>query len=603
MSLFTKKKKTFKFGSDKIDVIDKVRSLLQYENIDIPGIMVTGAQSSGKSSLLENLSGIQLPIGETITTRAPLIMKIIKQEELESHTKEIYIGSDISCLKQISEQDIVQNINDITNTLTGNDSSVTSEPILLKIIQNEIPSMTIIDLPGITHISKNDLQMDIHQETKQLVEDYMQNINMVILCVVPAIDDFSNAETIKLAKKYDPEGNRTIGVITKVDICPYDIGNKVSGQGIKMKNGFVAIRNRTPDDEQDISLKNIRKKESSFFEKRYPHLPKSNWGIDTLISKIVIFQEYSIGNAIPNIIKTLKDHIRSTDTKLEKYAVHSLSDIDKIALVCTSLFKIQNNITKNSLYETKCNHFFNTYLETLKQEMPDYLSKDYFTNTYDEVKIHHGLHLPNFMNMDIFKSKFSANFDLIRKTTLNLVENISLLLLSTIETECNSVMNSELPQLTPTIIDLLRQHHSNTFARLYSVVHELLLSEKVIFTQNSWYSFNVSKEIESEDLNIADLRIKSNTHLTTVDMLVSLKCYHDIVINRLSDTIPMIIYKFSTIDLLYNWDNLLSNTNNTKIIDSFNERFSNEMLNEYKNLEDAQQRYTQALTLLEELAL
>ena len=69
----------------KLDAIEQIRGDLNAENIEVPGIVVAGAQSSGKSSLLESLSGITLPSGENITTRVPLILRIEKQINCERH--------------------------------------------------------------------------------------------------------------------------------------------------------------------------------------------------------------------------------------------------------------------------------------------------------------------------------------------------------------------------------------------------------------------------------------------------------------------------------------------------------------------------------------
>ena len=72
---------------------------------------------------------------------------------------------------------------------------------------------------------------------------------MVILAVIPAMEDFANAEAVALAKKYDPHGRRTLDVVTKVD-------NVQAGSGIRGKLrmepghvqpnlGFIAVVNRT----------------------------------------------------------------------------------------------------------------------------------------------------------------------------------------------------------------------------------------------------------------------------------------------------------------------------------------------------------------------
>lgn len=104
--------------------------------------------------------------------------------------------------------------------------------------------MTLIDLPGITHISKIGDQFNIHEATVSMIRKYIQSTEMVILVVVPASDDFSNCEAIKYAREYDPEGKRTIGVVTKCDLIPendYDIVKKIKAErldDIKLEMGY-----------------------------------------------------------------------------------------------------------------------------------------------------------------------------------------------------------------------------------------------------------------------------------------------------------------------------------------------------------------------------
>ena len=81
--------------------------------------------------------------------------------------------------------------------------------------------VTLIDLPGITHISDDPLS-NIHTDTTDLVRKYISPSDMIVLVVVPATDDFHNTEAIKLAREVDPDGQRTLGVVTKSDQCPED---------------------------------------------------------------------------------------------------------------------------------------------------------------------------------------------------------------------------------------------------------------------------------------------------------------------------------------------------------------------------------------------
>lgn len=72
---------------------------------------------------------------------------------------------------------------------------------------------------------------------------------MVTLAVIPAMEDFANAEAVALAKKYDPHGRRTLDVVTKVDNV--QVGSGIRGKlrmepgHVQPNLGFIAVVNRT----------------------------------------------------------------------------------------------------------------------------------------------------------------------------------------------------------------------------------------------------------------------------------------------------------------------------------------------------------------------
>jgi len=54
-----------------------------------------------------------------------------------------------------------------------------------------------------------------------------------------------------LSREVDPEGIRTIAVVTKIDKCEKGIKAKIEGtaeDSVKLKLGYVAVRNRTQEE-------------------------------------------------------------------------------------------------------------------------------------------------------------------------------------------------------------------------------------------------------------------------------------------------------------------------------------------------------------------
>lgn len=165
--------------SEELGALEQLRALLQgNEEVSIPGVVVAGAQSAGKSSVMEALGGMKLPRGQNITTRAPLILSLVTVPGVEPHAV-ISGDADLAANGAVIDiDDVSTEIERLTNELAGDGSAVSSKPIYLKILRPSGPTLTLIDLPGITHNSANGKQ-DIHTETVNLVKKFISEDNMV----------------------------------------------------------------------------------------------------------------------------------------------------------------------------------------------------------------------------------------------------------------------------------------------------------------------------------------------------------------------------------------------------------------------------------------
>lgn len=84
-------------------------------------------------------------------------------------------------------------------------------------------NLTLVDLPGITKVPVGDQPEDIEDKIYELIVSFISNPNSLILAVTPATTDLATSEALKLAREVDPEGRRTLAVITKLDLM--DAGN------------------------------------------------------------------------------------------------------------------------------------------------------------------------------------------------------------------------------------------------------------------------------------------------------------------------------------------------------------------------------------------
>ncbi|CAF3913329.1 unnamed protein product, partial [Rotaria sp. Silwood1] len=247
--------------------IDEARRYLSpnRDRITFPNVVVVGDQSSGKSSLLEALSLVELPKGTGIVTRCPLVLRLRNSKE-----RKVYRLYDDNQKTLLDEENLnmSQYIEQETRKLAGNQKNIVHELIELQIEDHRVRDLTVVDLPGIAHNPVADQPSNIHEQTTNLIHQYIQPEGSLILCVFPANVDVAVAEALSLARNVDPEGKRTIGVITKTDLAPDQdmlIAQLLMNRRdvLHLKLGFIAVRNRSSDEK--ISLQDARNREKEFF--------------------------------------------------------------------------------------------------------------------------------------------------------------------------------------------------------------------------------------------------------------------------------------------------------------------------------------------------
>jgi dynamin 1-like protein len=79
-------------------------------------------------------------------------------------------------------------------------------------------NLTLVDLPGITKVPVGDQPENIEQQTYDLIASFITNPNSLILAVTPATTDLATSEALKISRDVDPDGRRTLAVITKLDL-------------------------------------------------------------------------------------------------------------------------------------------------------------------------------------------------------------------------------------------------------------------------------------------------------------------------------------------------------------------------------------------------
>ncbi|CEJ02886.1 Putative Vacuolar sorting protein 1 [Rhizopus microsporus] len=277
--------------------------------VDLPQIVVIGSQSSGKSSVLENIVGRDfLPRGTGIVTRRPLVLQLINRAASEADGPDKQEWGEFLHLpgqKFYDFDKIREEIIKDTELKTGKNLGISPQPINLRVFSPNVLTLTLVDLPGVTRVPVGDQPKDIEKQIRDMVLKYITKPNAIILAVTAANVDLANSDGLKLAREVDPEGLRTIGVLTKVDLMDQgtDVIDILAGRIIPLKLGYVPVVNRG---QRDIdSKKSIAKAldaEREFFENHPSYKSKAQYcGTPFLARKLNMILMHHIRNSLPEI--------------------------------------------------------------------------------------------------------------------------------------------------------------------------------------------------------------------------------------------------------------------------------------------------------------
>ncbi|PIL30281.1 transporter [Ganoderma sinense ZZ0214-1] len=258
--------------ADLIKLVNKLQDTFANlgGELDMPQLAVVGSQSAGKSSVLETIVGRDfLPRGQGIVTRRPLVLQLIHTPVPDTPADYTEWGQFLHIDKRyIDFNEIRREIEQETFRVAGQNKGISKLPIHLRIYSPNVLDLTLVDLPGLTKIPVGDQPGDIERQIRSLVLDYISKPNCVILAVSAANVDLANSEALKLARSVDPQGRRTIGVLTKLDLM--DAGTNaldiLTGRVYPLKLGFIGVVNRSQADiNAEKPLGDAMESEGEFF--------------------------------------------------------------------------------------------------------------------------------------------------------------------------------------------------------------------------------------------------------------------------------------------------------------------------------------------------
>ncbi|XP_023574473.1 interferon-induced GTP-binding protein Mx2-like [Octodon degus] len=541
-----------------IDLIDSLRALGVEQDLALPAIAVIGDQSSGKSSVLEALSGVALPRGSGIVTRCPLVLKLKKlRQDEEWRGKVSYLGfeEDILDVSKVEEE-----ILKAQNIIAGDGLGIKDELISLEIGSPSVPDLTLIDLPGITRVPVGNQPADIGHQIKRLIRKYIAKEATINLVVVPSNVDIATTEALSMAQEMDPEGDRTIGILTKPDLVDRGTEDKVvdvvQNLVCHLKKGYMIVKCRGQQDIQEcLSLAEALQRERTFFED-HPHfrvlLEDRKATVPCLAERLSEELIAHICKSLPLLENQIKDLHEKTAEELQKFGLDiPEDDSEKTFFLIEKINAFNQDISALVEGEENVGAEGTRLFARLRKGFLWWSSKikEHFAKGYDGLhheickfeNQHRGRELPGFVNFRTFEKIIKRQLQALEEPALDMLHVLTNTVRKafTDASERNFTEFFNLYRITKNKIEDIRLSQEEAAEK---AIHVYFQMEKLVYCQDQAYRDALQKVREEEgEKEKKSKGSQASTSNAMAEILQHLKAYSQEVHSRISTHIPLII--------------------------------------------------------------
>uniref|UniRef100_A0A3P9DNR2 Interferon-induced GTP-binding protein Mx n=1 Tax=Maylandia zebra TaxID=106582 RepID=A0A3P9DNR2_9CICH len=531
-----------------IDLIDSLRSLGVEKDLALPAIAVIGDQSSGKSSVLEALSGVALPRGSGIVTRCPLELKMTKTKEGEAWYGKI---SYRDFEEKIKEPALVEKmIREAQLKLIGNEMGISSELISLEIASPDVPDLTLIDLPGIARVAVDGQSADIGDKIKTIIQTAISKQETINLVVVPCNVDIATTEALNMAKLVDPDGERTLGVLTKPDLV--DKGTEenvvkiVHNEVIPLKKGYIVVKCRGQKEiTGKVSLSEALKNEEAFF-KEHAHFQtlfdEGKASVPKLAEKLTLELVHHIQKSLPRLDEQTHKKLEQTQENLKKLRTGPPSDATQRQKFLSDVTFAQDAISLTKGEELKCGYNSSIFF-TLRNKFEAWekIIKDSASSFKEHIlreesqfeRTYRGRELPLFVSYSTFESIIQKQIKQLEEPAIQKLKEVSEVVRKELfELAQNSFVG--FPNLINTAkmnIETIRNEREEEAKSILGMQFKM---EMLVYTQDSKYITEIRNGISK----YGQLYFGG---MTSKEMMRHFEAYYNIAGQRLADQIPLVI--------------------------------------------------------------
>jgi GTPase SAR1 family protein len=311
--------------AELLDITDGLRRLGLARHMPLPQLVVCGDQSSGKSSVLQSISGVKFPVNDGLCTRFATQV-ILRRSEKKSGCVSIEPGSSASDEQRQNLQAFNEVDADFENIpvymekaksimgLAG-DSTFSDATLRVELSGPDQPHLTLVDLPGLIHARDNSQTEKDVEIVKNLVRKYISEERTIILAILSAKSDPGTQAILEMAQKFDRTGHRTLGIITKPDVLhpgsPSErkVLSYARNEHTYFGLGWHVVRNADYAEHLDPTYDPQTEEHKLLSKAPWNELPKASLGAKALIARLSECSFKLTQAELPNVVQEIDSQI------------------------------------------------------------------------------------------------------------------------------------------------------------------------------------------------------------------------------------------------------------------------------------------------------
>lgn len=425
--------------------------MLQLEaDLKMPQICVMGDQSSGKSSVLEALSGIPFPRGSGLVTRCPIrmVMKRARKDEMWSAIVSTTVEPEKKkTAKTVPE--LSRFTDEAMRGLCDGDSNFSPEGIVIELTSPEACDLTVVDLPGIIRTVTAGQSVRAIEQVNRLIKAYLMEERTIILAVIPANQDIATVDILERAQGVDPTGERTVGVLTKTDLIGAggedEVLAVVNNRRKPLALGYTMVKNRSQKEINDnVPTMKSRELELQFFENHpvFGSCNKNLYGIAQLSKKLTTLLVNRIKQELSPMKSVVERRLNEVRAQLRAMPrsympAKNIPDRQKLLVAATQDYvrhltdcirgEYWDRILVRHPYLRMYNMVlkkFESYQAMITGMAPQFRDSEFVTMLAVQIEQLRGRELPGFMSFQAFHMCMAQYIDQWLEPTTDLVQEV-----------------------------------------------------------------------------------------------------------------------------------------------------------------------------------